>query len=84
MGTETQSVGHALKARRLERSLSYDDVAGLTRIKSHYLQAIEDMDVEALPSLGYVLGYVKTYAKCVGLPAEDMVKQFKADIQAPK
>jgi hypothetical protein len=44
-----------------------------------YLMAIEADDHEALPALPYALGFVKTFARSVGLNPESVGAQFRAE-----
>ncbi|ATQ41605.1 cell division protein FtsQ [Caulobacter mirabilis] len=70
-------IGAALKAAREFRGLSLQDVADQTRIRRTYLAAVEDMRLEELPSRPFTLGYVKAYAKLLGLDPDEAVARFK-------
>ncbi len=72
------SIGNRLQQARLRTGISLDDIAIEIRISSRYLEAIEAMDRAALPSQAYALGFVRCYAKYLGLPAEEIASQFKA------
>jgi transcriptional regulator with XRE-family HTH domain len=76
-------VGAALKALREFQGLSLQDVSDGTRIRRAYLQAVEDMRVEELPSRPFALGYVRAYAKLLGLDPEEAVARFKQDAPEP-
>ncbi len=78
------AIGDDLKSERERLGLSIADVAKHTRIKATYLSAIEAMKTEALPSLGYVLGYIRTYARYLGLDGEAAVMRYKAEVAAPR
>lgn len=65
-----------LKVTRLKRGLSLSEVSHMTRIKGLYLQAIEMIDETALPARVYVLGYVRAYARYLGLPEDMMVQAY--------
>lgn len=82
--TQTQHIGHALKARREALELSIADVSASTNLRADYLMAIEALNVAALPSIGYVLGYVRTYARMLGLNADESVIRYKADVSVPE
>lgn len=77
-------IGQALRARRTELELSIADIAELTKIRPEFLGAIEEFDMEALPSMGYVLGYVRSYAKALGMDSEKVLAAFKTDAAIPK
>lgn len=70
-------IGAALKAAREFRGLSLQDVADQTRIRRTYLAAVEDMRIEELPSRPFAVGYVKAYAKLLGLDPDEAVARFK-------
>lgn len=70
-------IGAALKAAREFRGLSLQDVSDATRIRRTYLGALEDMRLEELPSRPFTLGYIKAYAKHLGLDPEEAVLRFK-------
>ena len=73
------SVGAALRATRLRLGRSLQDVADATRIKRAYLEALEEMRIEELPSRPFTIGYVRAYARTLGLDAEAAVTRFKQD-----
>jgi cytoskeletal protein RodZ len=70
-------IGAALKAAREFRGLSLQDVSDATRIRRTYLSAVEDMRLDELPSRPFTLGYIKAYAKHLGLDPEEAVGRFK-------
>lgn len=72
-------IGAALKAAREFRGLSLEAVADSTRIRRSYLAAIEEMRLEDLPSRPFTIGYVRAYAKALGMDGEAAVERFKVD-----
>lgn len=72
-------IGMALKAAREFRGLTTQDVADATRIRQGYVEALEDMRFEDLPSRPFTIGYVRAYAGLLGLDAEAAVARFKND-----
>ncbi|HMP62440.1 MAG TPA: helix-turn-helix domain-containing protein, partial [Phenylobacterium sp.] len=61
------NIGAALKAAREFRGLSLQDVADSTCIRRAYLAAIEEMRLDDLPSRPFTVGYIRAYAKALGL-----------------
>ena len=59
-------------------------VARELKIQSNYVEAIEALDREALPPIGYVLGYVRAYAGLVGIDPKQAVEDFKSDSEVPE
>ena len=79
-----RSIGAILRARREQSGASLSEIAESLKIQTTYLSAIENLDKNNLPSMGYVLGFVRTYAKHLKLDVDDAVARFKADIECPK
>lgn len=65
--------GARLRRRREELGLSLDDVAASTRVRKTYLQALEDERLEILPGTSYVVGFLRIYARQLGLPVEPLL-----------
>lgn len=79
-----QHIGAELKAAREQAGLSYDDVSDALHIQPNYLSAIENLKLSDLPSLGYVLGFIRSYASHLGLDPKDAVARYKIDIECPE
>jgi len=73
------TLGAALKAAREFQGLDLEDLAQSTRIRKNYLSALEDMRMEDLPSRPFTLGYVRSYAKVLGLDPDAAVQRFRMD-----
>lgn len=73
------SIGDALRAVRLDLGLTLDELAETTRVRKSYLQAIEEMRLDALPSRPFTIGYIRAYAIALGLDPEAAVERFKAE-----
>jgi cytoskeleton protein RodZ len=70
---EGADIGLALKAAREFRGLTTQDVADATRIRQSYIEALEDMRLEDLPSRPFTIGYVRAYAGLLGLDGDAAV-----------
>jgi len=81
---DIKHIGTELRDARIALGLSHDDVAAMTRIQSQYLGAIETLSTADLPSIGYVLGYVRSYAKALGMDGASAVARYKTDSQVPE
>jgi len=75
-------VGAALRTARETLGLAEDDIAQVTRVRAAHIAAIEAFNFDALPARPFVVGYVRAYAKALGLESEAVVSRFKAE--APK
>ena len=72
-------VGALLRATREGLGRSVQDIADATRIKRSYLEAVEELRLEDLPSRPFTIGYVRAYARALGLDEYAAVEQFKMD-----
>lgn len=66
-------VGDLLRERREAKGISYDEAAQVTRISKNYLQALEDEALDRLPSPAYAKGFLRVYAKYLGLSADELI-----------
>jgi cytoskeletal protein RodZ len=77
-------IGVVLREAREKLGLTPQEVSEATHLRADYLCAIEQLNSDALPTIGYVLGYVRTYARFLGQDEADAVKRYKAEIEAPE
>ena len=61
-----------LRAAREMQGLTTGDIAALTRITLRHVEALDRGDLAALPGRPYVLGFVRNYARVVGLDEADL------------
>ena len=71
--------GALLAEARAAAGRELADLARETRVPLRHLMAIEADDHEALPALPFALGFVKTFARSVGLNPESVGAQFRAE-----
>lgn len=70
------SPGAVLAGARNSQGLSIAEVAENLKITESYVRAIEDSAFDALPQAAFVRGYIRNYARLVGLGGEELVKDF--------
>ena len=68
----TQTLGQQLKAIRQSRGITLEEIAETTHIRLVYLQAIEEGDVDDLPSPVQMRGFIRLYAATLGVEFEDL------------
>ena len=73
------NIGAALRAERQRQGLSLQDVADATRVRRIYLEGLEGMRLDELPSRPFTIGYVRAYAQTLGVDPEIAVARFKED-----
>jgi hypothetical protein len=76
----TEAPGLWLRRHREARSLTIEDLARTTKINKTILTAIESSDVRRLPATIYTRGFVKAYAREVGLDPENTADEYLAGI----
>ena len=76
--------GEKLQQARAEKGLSLEDVAKATRIKTEFLSYIEDGEYQKLPSPSYAHGFVRNYARFLGLPDEEILAIFRREFDEDK
>ena len=69
----TDSVGARLRQARELRRLSLQQVSEITKLRIHYLQALEDDDYSAIPSAAQARGFLRLYAEFLELDFADLV-----------
>jgi len=81
--SETESFGHYLKKEREKKNISLRDVSRNTRVREHFLEAIEEDRYDLLPPPTFVKGFLRSYAKYVGLDPNEVVLRFQSITNPP-
>lgn len=76
-------VGQILKASRIEQELTLEAIAKKLRISKRQLVNLEE-DHENLVCDVYTLGFLRSYARCLGLDENDICQKFKDQSNHPK
>jgi cytoskeletal protein RodZ len=66
----SEKIGQELRETRLGLDISLEQAAEETRIRLHYLEALENGDFEQLPSKAHERGFLRAYAEYLGLDTE--------------
>jgi cytoskeleton protein RodZ len=69
-------IGSSLRAAREHQGLELSAVERETRIRTKYLQALEDERFALLPGTAYVKGFLRTYADFLGLDGMRFVEEY--------
>jgi cytoskeleton protein RodZ len=72
----SQTLGEKLRQAREERGITISEVAEQTRISPHYLELIEMDDYRTLPGGIFNKGFVKSYAKYVGIDEVEALQDY--------
>src|SRR5512143_3304036 len=69
----TDSVGARLRQARELRRLSLQEVSEATKVRTHYLQALETDDHSAIPSAAQARGFLRIYAEFLELDLGELL-----------
>jgi hypothetical protein len=67
-----------LRAGRSQREMSIEDVARITKIQVRILERLEAGKLDGLPAEVFVRGFVRSFARAVGLDEDDALKRYIA------
>lgn len=73
--------GEKLRQRREQRGISLDAISTTTKISTRMLRAIEDEHFEQLPGGVFNKGFVRAYARSVGINEEEAVSDYLAALR---
>ncbi len=75
--------GGVLRRIRLELGIELEEIATTTKVSPYYLECVETNCYDDLPSTVYVRGFVKEFAKCLGLDPNEVADSYmKAQAKA--
>jgi cytoskeleton protein RodZ len=71
-----ESIGEFFKQVRETKGLTIDEVASKTRIRTDFVKALEDGNFAKLPDQVFARGFVRSYARSLGLDEDDAIHRF--------
>jgi len=74
--SELASFGEELRREREIRGISLKEIADATKISKRFLEAIERNDHKTLPAPVFTRGFVREYARYLGLSSDDIVNRY--------
>jgi len=74
--SELASFGEELRREREIRGISLKEISDATKISKRFLEAIERNDHKTLPAPVFTRGFVREYARYLGLNSEEMVTRY--------
>jgi cytoskeletal protein RodZ len=78
-----ESIGAKLRQARELRHLNLHQVSESTRVRPHYLEALENDDLSAIPSAAQARGFLGIYAGFLGLDLAELVPAVRRTEPAP-
>jgi cytoskeletal protein RodZ len=70
------SVGQFLREKREQRRMSVAEVARATRVPTSSVERIEADQFDELPAEVFVRGFLKSYAKAIGVAEEEVLARY--------
>lgn len=74
-------LGKKFRKARESKELSFDDVSNVIKISARMLKAIEEEQYEQLPGGVFNKGFIRAYAKQLGLDPEEAVNEYLAYVR---
>ena len=71
-----EAFGAWLRSERETRGISLEDVARVTKIQIRALERLEDAAFDELPADVFVRGFIRNYARVVGLDADKVLARY--------
>lgn len=71
-----ESIGEFFKQVRETKGLTLEEVASKTRIRADFVKALEEGNFAKLPDQVFARGFVRSYARSLGLDEEDAIHRF--------
>ena len=73
-----QAIGERLREARMRQGLDISELETSTKIRAKYLRALENDEFGMLPGSTYVKSFLRTYAEHLGLDAQLLVEEYRA------
>lgn len=70
-------IGRVLERARKDRGLTLEDAERATKIRTRYLEGLENDDYTVLPDAVYAQGFLKTYANFLGLDGDGLSRELR-------
>ena len=75
------SFGGDLRRERELREISLQEISESTKISMKFLQAIEENQFDVLPGGVFNIGFIRAYAKHIGVDDDEMVNNYLFHMQ---
>jgi len=73
------SLGALLRKEREKKGLNYAQISQQTRMRPHFIEAIENEDWDLLPAPTLVKGFIKSYARVLALDEERLLDLYREE-----
>jgi cytoskeleton protein RodZ len=69
--------GESLRKERELRGITLEDISAHTKVNTRFLEALEHDDFSVLPAKAFAKGFLRSYAKMVGLDEDLVLTNFE-------
>jgi cytoskeleton protein RodZ len=77
---EPAAFGQQLMLAREKANMSVEECAAALHLSEDIVEAIENSDLERLPPVTFVHGYIRNYARLLGLHEETILAEFENEV----
>ncbi|MBL8602530.1 MAG: helix-turn-helix domain-containing protein [Myxococcales bacterium] len=77
-----ESIGTYLRREREQRGIGLEEIADTTRIPLGSLEQLESGDYTALPGETFVKGFLRSYARALGVSTDEVLARYAVEIRA--
>ncbi|MGH9368628.1 MAG: helix-turn-helix domain-containing protein [Thermoanaerobaculia bacterium] len=74
------SFGEELRRERVVREIPLEEISAATKISMRLLKALEESDLARLPAPTFTRGFIRAYARHLGIDPEEKVNAYLADL----
>ena len=72
-----KELGALFRNKREEMGLSYAQISEQTKLRPHFLEALENEEWDHLPSPAFVKGFIRSYARALGLAEDGLLALYQ-------
>jgi transcriptional regulator with XRE-family HTH domain len=76
-------VGELLRSRRQQQGLALAEIESATKIRAKYIEALESEAFTELPGEVYLVGFLRIYARLLGLDPDAVVAEYRSAHKTP-
>ena len=71
-----KEIGELLREARESCGMTLPQASEITKVRTKYLEAIENGEFAVIPGEVYLKGFIRTYADCLGLDGAQVIAQY--------
>ena len=76
-----EKLGKYLRENREAKGITLEEIEQVSNISLTFLRALEAGQVHGLPASTFTVGFLRQYARCIGLDPEDVVLRYRTATQ---